>query len=163
MSLLASVTGGHSSQPLTGWGCGVDGQPHPAFPSAFASASSAQQASTPIGAGPPQHEAADATARVAAPIGRVLQTPVSGSCNSTRAAASMSPVKRGGYRARLLMAGRQQKGRRPPIALHADDKKIGFGMGELDARRAGVRFRSYAGSDRSAGRSCRCSPATDRA
>src|SRR5262245_32572082 len=72
--------------------------PHPALPSAFASASSTQQASTPAGAGPPQQSAAaavrgvdftingTATAGITGDVPQqlmsrarsVLQTPVSG-------------------------------------------------------------------------------------
>jgi hypothetical protein len=62
-------------------------QPHPqpAFPCCLAFASSAQQASTSAGAGPPQHALALGAAER-------LQTPVSGSTSSTRAAASLSPA-----------------------------------------------------------------------
>lgn len=74
---------------------GAEPQPQPSWPSALASASWAQQASTSAGAGPPQHESpgSEATpARTRASFGCVLHTPVAGRMSSTRRAPAMSPV-----------------------------------------------------------------------
>src|SRR3954469_10402689 len=67
----------------------VTEQPHPSAPLAFAVASSAQQASTLAGAGPPQHPslAAIEGARL------VEHTPVSGSTSRTSFAAASSPAR----------------------------------------------------------------------
>jgi hypothetical protein len=60
--------------------------PQPEAPAAFAFASSAQQASVPTGAGPPQ-QWDFSTSKL------VVQTPVSGSTSLTAFAASRSPAK----------------------------------------------------------------------
>jgi hypothetical protein len=51
------LCGGHAQHPafLVLGATGADPQPHPVPPVDFTSASRAQQASAPIGAGPPQH------------------------------------------------------------------------------------------------------------
>src|SRR5437764_9010319 len=59
--------------------------PQPVLACCLAFASAAQQASTSDNAGPPQH-------LFASDLAERLQTPVSGSTNSTRSAASRSPA-----------------------------------------------------------------------
>src|SRR5687768_11142198 len=70
-------------------GSSAEPQPHPSLPSALASASAAQQASTLAGAGPPQQpdDAAATGARL------VEHTPVSGRTRRVSSAASRSPAR----------------------------------------------------------------------
>ena len=64
----------------------ADAQPQPSVPAACAVASSAQQASVPVGAGPPQHVEPAVAVTSTRGVGRVLHTPVSGPAAGTSAA-----------------------------------------------------------------------------
>ena len=97
------------------------GQPQPVSPAAFAASSAEQQAEASDAAGPPQHPAAS-------PAGTALQTPVSGSTSSTRAAASLSPAISATIERTCSIARHGQKRRCAAIRLHAGNVEAGLGM-----------------------------------
>ena len=101
--------------------------PHPAWPAALAVTSATQQPSVRTGGGPPQQPRAEASAISTG----TWHTPVSGRTSCTLSAAVEIAGDRRRDRPRLLVAGEQQEGRRPPVALDADRVEVRLRMGEL--------------------------------
>ena len=85
------------------------------------------------------------------------QTPVSGSCSSTRSAASLVAGQGGGDGADLLVPGGQQERRRPPVGLHPDQVEALSGWAS-SRRRAAARCRRSGSSGRSAAPARRVPP-----
>ena len=130
-SLTGFDTDGSQQQPAgsaTFSGAFAGPHPQPDLPSALASTSATQQASTSAGAGPPQHPE-DAGAPSAGTL--VEHTPVSGRTRWMSSAAARVSGDGRHDRAHLLVAGQHQEGRGTAIGLDADGVEARLRMGEF--------------------------------
>ena len=105
-------------------------------------------ASVRTGGGPPQQPCARSVRYL--DVG-TWHTPVSGRTSCTLSAAVQIAGDGRRDRPRLLIAGEQQEGRRPPVALDADRVEVRLRMGELAIAMRLRPSRRNEGSDRSAG------------